>query len=265
MSEQNSPFNSPLPTPASASTTTAPSAEPVMSTPETLSGIFFEPGRTFESLRVRPRFIVAAILVLIAFMAYYVMFIQRVGHDTIAEAQIKARNPDITEEQMAQAMSIQSKPFVRAIGYVTIPIFIAVVFAAGAGLYLLGTMAMAKSMTYKQALAVWVYSSLPPMLIFAVLNVVLLFIIKDVDPTVGNTGLARANLGLLVSAKEQPVLSTVLSSIDVIAFYGLFLGALGLQKVARLSTGAAWGIVLTIWVLGVVIRAAMAAAFGTAS
>ena len=38
---------------------------PEMSTGETLTGIFFEPSRTFEALRVRPRFLVAGLIVLI--------------------------------------------------------------------------------------------------------------------------------------------------------------------------------------------------------
>jgi CHASE1-domain containing sensor protein len=35
-----------------------------MSTAETLTGIFFEPSRTFEALRARPRFLVAALILL---------------------------------------------------------------------------------------------------------------------------------------------------------------------------------------------------------
>jgi hypothetical protein len=88
--------------------------------------------------------------------------------------------------------------------------------------------------------------------------------VDDLDANAINTGLARANLSLLVSPKEQPVLATLLGSIDLIAFYGLFLGAVGLRKVAKLSSGSAWAIVLMIWVLGVIIRVAMSAIFGTA-
>ncbi|HET6974016.1 MAG TPA: hypothetical protein VFH96_08325, partial [Pyrinomonadaceae bacterium] len=36
-----------------------------MSTAETLTGIFFEPSRTFEALRVRPRFLVAGLIAFI--------------------------------------------------------------------------------------------------------------------------------------------------------------------------------------------------------
>jgi hypothetical protein len=260
MSEMTTPQPPPAPLPS------ADTGTPAMSTAETLSSIFFEPGRTFEALRHRPRFLIAGLLAVLFFTAYYVTFTWRVGAENMARAQIEARSPDMTAEQMEQALSMQSSSIVQAITYASFPIVFAVIFAAGAGLYLLGAMAMAKGMSYKQALAVWVYSSLPPLIISSLLNILLLFLKSkdDIDPAGANQGLARANLALLVNAKEQPVLATVLGSVDLFQFYGLFLAAIGLHKVARLSSGAAWGIVLAIWLVGILIRVGMSAVFGQA-
>jgi hypothetical protein len=55
-----------------------------------------------------------------------------------------------------------------------------------------------------------------------------------------------------------------LGSFDVFAFYGLFLAALGLRKVAKMSSGTAWTIVLTIWLVGTIIRFAFAGILGRA-
>ncbi|HLL71805.1 MAG TPA: YIP1 family protein [Pyrinomonadaceae bacterium] len=237
-----------------------------MSTPETLSGIFFEPARTFEALRARPRFLIAGIITILAFMAFYILFVQKLGAETIARAQIESRSPDMAPEQLEQALSIQRNPMVQAITYASFPLVFALIFAAGGGLYLLGSMAMAKSMSYKQAVSVWVYSTLPPTLVFSLVNILLLFLKskEDIDPAAVNQGLARANLALLVNPKEQPVLATVLGSFDLFQFYGLFLAVLGLRKIARLSSGAAWGIVLLIWAVGLLVRVGMSAAFGQA-
>lgn len=265
MSDMNTPISpvnnavAPPPTPPAAATET-------MSTAETLSGIFLEPARTFEALRARPRFLIAGIITILAFTTFYVLFVQRLGAETIARAQIEARSPDMPPDQMEQALSIQRSPIVQAITYASFPLVFAVIFAAGAGLYLLGTMAMAKSMSFKQALSVWVYSSMPPTVIFSLLNILLLFLKSkdDIDPAAVNQGLARANFALLVNAKEQPVLATVLGSFDLFQFYGLFLAAIGLRKIARLSSGAAWGIVIAIWLVGALVRVGMSAAFGQA-
>ena len=244
-------------------------AAPSMSTPETLTGIFFEPERTFEALRARPRFLIAALVTLAAFMAFFFLFIQRMGLEEIARAQMLARNPDMTAEQLSQGMRAMANPVVRVLVYLQPLIGLLIVIAAGAGLYLLGTMAMAKTMSYRQALSVWVYSSLPPTVLLMILNIIILFL----RPPEGNSaiaqavsrGLVQANPSLLVNASEHPVLATALAALDLFAFYGLFLAALGLRKVARLSSGSAWAIVLTIWLIGVALRIALATAFGSAS
>ncbi|MCA1593473.1 MAG: YIP1 family protein [Acidobacteria bacterium] len=237
-----------------------------MSTPETLSGIFFEPERTFEALRARPRFLVAALVCFVVFMAFYLFYLQRVGYENIVNAEIEVRSQksDVTEEQKQQGREIQMKPFVKAIRYASPPIGFVIVFAAGAAIYLLGVIMMGKSMSYKQALAVWVYSTLPPLVLAMIANIVLLLIRPpdpgDYDAVAGGLrGLVHANPGAFMSSAASPVLVTVLSALDLFAFYGLYLAALGLRKVAGLSAGSAWAIALTIWALGVVVRIIVAA------
>jgi hypothetical protein len=243
-----------------------PPGSPVMSTAQTLTSIFFEPGETFKALRVRPRFLIAGILTLLVFMGYYTAFVGRVGSENIARAAILQRNPDATPEQIEQGMRIQTSPVIKVITYVSFPVIFGILFAAGAGLYLLGTTLMGKAITFRQALSVWVYSSYPPTVVYALVNVLALFLkpADDIDPMSLNTGVAHANLSILLDPKKQPVLATVLNSFDLIVFFGLFLAALGLKTMAKLSSGSAWAIVLTIWVVGLILRVVMATIFGQA-
>lgn len=262
MSDQNpQDFQPPPPPPLPA----APEG-PVMSTAQTLTSILFEPGETFKALRVRPRFLIAGIITLLAFTAYYATFVLRVGSDNIARAQIQSRTPDASPEQIDQALAVQNSTIVKVITYLSFPIVFGIIFAAGAGLYLLGTTLMGKSLSFKQALSVWVYSSYPPTVVFALVNILVLFLKSpdDIDPMALNSGVARANPSILVDPKTQPVLATLLGSFDLIAFYGLFLGALGLRTMAKLSSGSAWAIVLGIWFVGMLLRVIMALALGQA-
>ena len=244
-------------------------AGPTMSTGETLTSIFFEPGRVFESMRERPRLLVAAIIIAIAFLAFTITFFQRVGYERVIREAVEnsPRAEQMTPEQKEQTIRIQSGPIVKAIYFVSPILIIAVVIAAGAGLYLLGSMMMAKKLSYKQALAVWTYSGLPPIVLSMLLNIILLFLKSPDEYDVVNAsrrGLVKANLGLLVDPKASPMLATVLGSLDLFAFYGLFLAALGLRKVGKMSSGSAWGIVLTIWIIGVLFRVSLAGIFGSA-
>lgn len=267
MSEQNSPdseqgaqgFVPPPPPPF-------PQAEqytgPQLSTSETLSGIFFDPARVFESFRPRPRFLVAAIIITVLTLIFTISFFQRVGYENVMRSAVEnnPRADQMSEEQKDRMLDIYRNPIIKAFTYVS-PIFsMAAFFAVGAAIYLLGVMAMGKPTTYSRMLAVWTYSTLPPFLLAMLANFVLLFLKSpdELDMAQLGRGLVHANLSFLVDSKASPVLATLLGAFDVFKFYGLFLASLGLQKVAKLSSGAAWTVVLAIWLIGTVIAIAWA-------
>ncbi|HEV2800538.1 MAG TPA: YIP1 family protein [Pyrinomonadaceae bacterium] len=258
MSETNSP--------TTFSTPAAREAEQ-MSTPQTLSNIFFEPARTFEALRERPRFLVATLITALLVVAFTFVMFQRVSYEAMIRESIEtnSRTADMSAEQKEQMIEMQTKPVVKAIGYVAPLVFIFIILAAGAGIYLLGAMLMGKGMSYRQALSVWAYSTFPPTLLLMLANIIMLLVAPpDPAEAAQNRGsLIHANLSLLVNGTERPVLATLLGSFDVFIFFGLFLAATGLHKVARLSKGAAWGIVIAIWVLGVILKLAFATFSGS--
>ena len=262
----NNDFVPPPPPSVPVSETTDAAA---MSTGQTLTGIFFEPGRVFESLRERPRFLAAAIISTIALLAFTTLFLQRVGYERMITEEIESspRAEQMTPEQKEQNLRIQTSPVVKAIRYCAPILVVAIIIAAGAALYLLGSMLMGRQLRYKQAVAVWTYSAMPPIVVSMILNIVLLFLKSPDDYDIvraSRRGLVQANLGLLTDLKASPVLGTLLSSFDLFAFYGLFLAALGLKKVGKMSSGTAWGIVLTIWIVGMIVRVAFAGIMGNA-
>lgn len=260
MSEQNFQNQPNMPVAESGQTSAA-----TMSMPETLTSIFFEPERVFESLRERPRFLVAAIICIAAFMSFNFTFFQRIGFENVIRAEMEA-NPQaaqLSQEQKDKSLEFQTKPAFKAVRLLSPILVFAIFFAAGAALYLLGAIAMGGRMNFKQAVSVWTYASLPPTLLMMLINFVLLFVAPPEDDLSimrgARRGLVHANLGLLVDASASPVLSTMLGSFDVLSFYGLFLGALGLRKVARMSAGAAWGAVIALWIVGMLLKVGIAA------
>lgn len=236
------------------------------STPQTLTNIFFEPGRTFEGLRERPRFLVATLILTFIFTAFNFLFIQKVGYENIVRTRIESspRTADMPADQKERIIQQQSSPLVKSISYFAPLIGFLVFFAAGAGLYLLGAMALGGAMNYKQSLAVYAYSSFPPFILSMLANFILLFIksAEDIDIINSQNGLVHANPSFLVTRIDHPALSALLGAFDLFSFYGLFLAALGLQKIARLSAGAAWGIVIGLWLVGVLLRVGIASFFG---
>lgn len=240
---------------------------PQMSAGQTLTGIYFEPSKTFESFCTRPRFLVVTIITIVAIMAFFTLFYQRIGQEKIVRAAVEnsPRMASMSPQEREQQIQMQTKPIFKVIGFVAPVIGIAVFFAAGAGLYLLGVMLMGGRLSYKQSLSVWAYSSFPPALIAMVLNIILLFIKSEDSYDIvlaSRSGLVQANLSFLVDPKATPALYAILGSIDVFQFYGLFLAALGLRIVGKLSSGSSWAIVLTLFLIGVVLKVGGSILFG---
>lgn len=225
-----------------------------------LSGIFFEPGRIFESFRQQPRFLLAACLIALALSFSTALIYQRLGFENILRTQLE-RSANITPEQKERIVEMQTKPAIRAIGFISPIVSLTIVFAAGGALYLLGVLAMGVTIGYRQALSVWIYSSLPPAVLTAFANIAILFLKSpnDIDLARSARGLVHANLGVFVDAAAHPVLTTAVSSIDLFAIYGLLLAVFGLHKVARISPAKATAIAGSIWLIGAVVQIGVSA------
>jgi hypothetical protein len=66
--------------------------------------------------------------------------------------------------------------------------------------------------------------------------------------------LIQASPAFFIDAKTSPVLNAVLGTFDVFFIWGWILAAIGLRIVGKISTGAAWAIVLIVALLNVTFR-----------
>lgn len=239
-----------------------------MSTINTLTGIFLEPGRTFEALRERPRFLVAAVIIISALALFNLLAIERVGYENVVRTTIEA-NPHLagmSDSQKEEIVQSQSGGSFRVLNY-SMPVLIFVVsLIIGSAFYLLGAWIAGESLSYHQSLSVWAYSSLPPTLLLMIANIIVLFLKSPDEIQFGSSdsGLVHANLGILVNAKTFPIMQTVLASIDIFAFYGLFLAVVGIRKMTQLSLRTGILIVLVVWAIFVALRVCGALLLGTA-
>ena len=265
MSETENPTNYAPPPPPQPQPVAADG--PVMSTPETLSGIFFEPGRTFEALRARPRFLVATLIMIAVFLLWNAAFFSKVDYNEMVREAITTspQAENLTAEQKEQQIAIQTNPIFKAFAYGSPIIFMPLFVLIGGVIYMLGAMAMGKKMSFKQALAVWAYSSLPPLIIVMVANVVLVMLKPPgiSEAAIASRGMVHANPSILIDKVAHPVLATALGAFDLFAIYGLALAAIGMRKVARMSSGSAWSIVIGLYLLGLLFKLGIAAISGT--
>jgi hypothetical protein len=166
-----------------------------------------------------------------------------------------SRNASQTPEQKEMGVK-----FGKIAGAVGIPVSVPISIAVGGAFYLLGVMAFGGSITYKKSVCVWVYSSLPPAVLGSIVAVLVLFLkaADQIDPE----HLLITNPGAFMGPDSSPVVVAVLSQFDLLRFYGLFLAALGLKKLANLSSGSAWGVVLGFYLIRALLAICSAAIFG---
>jgi len=226
-----------------------------------LLGIFFEPGRIFESFRQRPRYLLAATVIVLGVTISNALVFQRLGFENILRAQLERSATHLTVEQRESVIEMQGRPLMKAIGTLTPVISLYVSFAAGGALYFLGVMAIGASIGYRQALSVWVFAAFPPEVLTILGNIAILFLKApgDFDLARSANGLIHANLGVFIDATSHPVLSTAVSSLDLLSIFGLVLAVIGLQKVARIPFAKAAAVAGSFWVIGCLLKIGVSA------
>jgi hypothetical protein len=264
-SEYQAEYQPPLP-PSDAKNIEDQEPVPVISEPASLVSIFYEPSRVFESFRAKPRFFLAMVIVLALSTTWVGVYLNRVGFENFMRANME-KSPQasqMSKSDIDKAVAQQSLPIVKYFIIGTQPIAIIFFFFLFVVIYFFGAMLMGGKLSFLQSMSITAYSWFPLVVISSVLNFILLFVqsTDSYDVAGGIRGLVKANLGFLVTAKEHPILEAVLSSFDVFQFFGLFLIAMGLRIVGRISSGLAWTIAIAVWLLGVAIRVLLASIFG---
>lgn len=250
-------------------------AEAPLSPAQKLMGIFFEPTRVFKNLRAYPRWVAAYIVIGILTIGYTFAFTQRVTPERIVNHTIDklselgppfAPPPDMLDRMRAQQLEDAKNPVQRAGNAAKALVFVFIISSVIAALYLLAVLAFGGRINYWQALAVTFYSALPVVAIQKIVSLIILYLKppEDVHPILGQETLVQDNLGILFTPSAHPVLFVMASTIGVLSFYGLWLRAKGLNNGGtRVSSSAAWGAAITLWLLGLLVGVIFTALFPT--
>ena len=234
---------------------TQPAEQPQMSEIAAIGNVFIEPGNVFDDMRRKPRFIIAGLIVLAAISIFQIVFIEKIGLEKIVRARIESskRTADMDKEQKDKIIEQQSGPIAKYATFGATPVVVAIVFLLGGLIYWLGANAMGGTGKFLGGVSVWVYSSIPPAIVFTIGNLIVLFLksADDIDITNSQSGLLKANLGFFVDATTSPTLAALLGSVDLFSIWGWILASIGLQRVAKISAGASWAVVAMLALVGV--------------
>jgi Yip1-like protein len=225
-------------------------------------GALFSPKPTFASIVQRPTWIVPVIVGCILFIAVVFAFTQRSGWASFFQKQLadNARVQQMTPEQRENMMEKQVK-FAPLFGYfegVVIPPVAALLTAA----VLLGIFNLSGSTqtTFKVSLAIVAFAW-SPWLIHGLLSVLIIFL-KD-PASVDLQNVVASNIGAFLPDGSSKWLVALMGSIDIFAIWTLFLLAIGFSATnpKKLSVGKAFALAAGGWIIFVLIKVGLTAAF----
>ena len=237
----------------------AVSDPPQMSELSTVVNIFFEPGRVFEDLRRKPRFIIGSIIIALLATAYTFALTTKVGEAGIRRAVLEQidRSPQTASmSQEERARIVELNLTLQKYTRFAWPALIFIIILIGGLFYFLAAKAFGGNGGFLHAVSVWVYSSIPPTVVATIANFIVLALksADEIDFSASQRGVIHANPGFLLDGKSMPVLTTIVSTLDLFMIWGWILAAIGLRVTNRISSGSAWAIVIIIALIGVLSR-----------
>jgi len=249
------------------------SEEPPLSALQRLMGIFYEPTRVFRNLRVHPRWLAALLVVGSVNAIYTAAFVQRLTPEYIVDFQMEKLAdspikppPESMEAAKENALQQAKQPIqrIQTAAKSFVGVFVLASFVAG--LCLLGVLAFGGRINFWQAFVAVLYAYVPTSVISKVLSLVILYLKSpdQIHPVLGAETLVQDNLGVLVTPADHPALYVLGSAIGVLSLYGLWLRATGLANAGqKVSSSAAWGVTLTLWVLALIVGMILATLFSS--
>jgi hypothetical protein len=229
-----------------------------------LSGVYFEPKKTFEDINRNNSWMGVFVLICVVSMASVYVLTTRMDRETfIRKAQLMSPLAKaIPAERMEQVIQQQlSKPpsFFERFSFLFVPINLIIAYVILAGIFTLFLILIGVSVRFKKALGVTIWGMAPPSIILTLLAILLMFLKDPQTIEINPASNVASNLGFLVNDKIHPALSSLLGSLDVFSLWIIALLALGFSAISekRLSTGKAAGGIIVLWLIYVLGKVAI--------
>jgi hypothetical protein len=237
---------------------------PTMSFGQRLSGIFFEPTKTFMDIDRKATWIGIFLIMAILGMVLAYSMMSHMDTEALMRQQMAARN--MSEEQINQAVAAQQQSSImrnlKYLGVIIAPIAQTVSYLVMAGVFLLVFVLMGTPLTFKKTLSVTIWGTSPAGIVMSILTIALIYI-KNPETIDMTQGVVMSNLGPLVNSKTNPVLASLLGSLDIFSLWSIVMLSIGFAAISRKKLTpkkAAVGVVI-LWVVFVLGKAGWRAIF----
>lgn len=245
----------------------SPEEVPQMGFFDRLTGVFFEPTKTFADINRKATWLGIFLIMAVLTMAVAYTTSIRTDPELTMRQALDASPIKLSEEQKEQALQAQlarqQNPIYRYGSLLAAPIMNLIFYLIMAGIFLLLFVLMGAPLNFKKSLSVTIWALAPPAIIATILTIILLFV-KDPNSIDLMQGVVMSNLGWLIDRKAHPVLASLLASIDLFSIWSIALLAIGFAAISdkKLTVKKAATGVIILWVIYVLGKMGYRAIFG---
>ncbi|MFP5284157.1 MAG: YIP1 family protein [Thermoanaerobaculia bacterium] len=228
-----------------------------------LVGVLVAPGETFRSIAERPTWLPPLLLLLLLGAAVAFAIQMRTDPEEMVRGQIEAIKVEVPQEQVdkmiedAEGRTTGAKLGLAAIGIVVQ----AALYAVVAVLFWIGFRLFGSEMDYLRSLATTLHGYMP-LAVGSLINLPLMLSRESLTFEESmQGGVLVSSLKAIAPEDASPVTEALLGSLDLFTIWTLVLLTIGYKAVAKVSTAVASGIVILFWLVYVMGKVGLAAAF----
>lgn len=210
--------------------------------------IFFEPRKVFESLRIKPTWIVPFIIVALLGMGSFYLTFPYIVQQQVQRIQDNPDIPEEAKEQIIDKVREMDRPPTWQLGLAPAGVLVYLVVVAAA-LFFLFSVLMGGESSFRRVLSVYSYSALVA---------IPAAIVKSPLIMAKGTVNVQTSLALLLSPDHQgSFIYSVLSSFDIFTVWQVILVSIGMGVMYKFTTKKALVAVCVLWIFWILLKSVL--------
>jgi hypothetical protein len=215
--------------------------------------LFFEPKKVFESLRIKPTWLVPFIIIALLGIGFFYTTYPYIMNQQVERIRDNDKIPQDQKQTIIDKMTESSHPPLWQLPLAPIgTIFVFVILAAI--LFFVFNVILGGDSSFRRVFSIYCYSNLiaiPSMIV----KLPLIMLKKDIG--------VQTSLALLLSAEsKETFLYRVFSGFDIFTLWAVILISIGMGVLYRYTTKKSFTIVFVLWVLLILITSGLSGLFG---
>jgi len=223
-----------------------------------IAGVFFAPAETFADIARKPDILIPLLVILVIGYVTTFMVLPHLDWDAMLTQQsemVKKQNPNVSDADIAQ-MGRFTKAIAQVMGYIG-PLLVIIGYLVIALVVWGACRLMGGEGDFKQAFSATLYAHFPRVILGIIASVVIMAR-GMVDPSTMAT-VVKSSPAFLVDMKEQPVLFSLLASLEIFQIWTIILLIIGFAALSKLSKAKTAAIVISLWLVTLVVKVGFAA------